>query len=207
MPSHEEGVSHEREPLIDDQTRRAYGPFGFAPEQLGRLVDPKNTDLLEEYGGVEKILEGLKVDPTVGLSSDEGLESVSTKKNARPFKERREHFGKNVLPETTQRSFFSLVWEAYQDRTLILLSIAALVSLAVGIGEDYSSRHPEGEPRVGWLLRDGKEQQISVYEINVGDILGLRGEGNEETPLQQKLDLLAEQIAKLGVSVALIMLM
>jgi hypothetical protein len=34
---------------------------------------------------------------------------------------------------------------------IVLLSIAALVSLAVGIHEDYSSRHPEGEPRVGWV--------------------------------------------------------
>lgn len=34
---------------------------------------------------------------------------------------------------------------------IVLLSIAALVSLAVGIHEDYSSRHPEGEPRIGWV--------------------------------------------------------
>lgn len=34
---------------------------------------------------------------------------------------------------------------------IVLLSIAALISLAVGIHEDFSSRHPEGEPRVGWV--------------------------------------------------------
>jgi hypothetical protein len=31
-------------------------------------------------------------------------------------------------------------------------SIASLVSLAVGIWEDYSPRHPEDEPRVGWYV-------------------------------------------------------
>jgi Ca2+-transporting ATPase len=31
-----------------------------------------------------------------------------------------------------------------------LFSIASVVSLVVGIWEDYSPRHPEDEPRVGW---------------------------------------------------------
>ncbi len=32
-----------------------------------------------------------------------------------------------------------------------MLTIASVVSLAVGISEDYSSRHPDDEPRVGWV--------------------------------------------------------
>jgi len=32
----------------------------------------------------------------------------------------------------------------------VMLTIASIVSLAVGIWEDYSPRHPADEPRVGW---------------------------------------------------------
>lgn len=39
---------------------------------------------------------------------------------------------------------------------LVMLTIASFVSLAVGIWEDYSPRHPPDEPRVGWyVLHEG----------------------------------------------------
>ncbi|CAB4486632.1 PMCA-type calcium-translocating P-type ATPase [Rhizophagus irregularis] len=312
--------NQENEPLLEEESR-GNKPFKYSPEELGQLIDPKSPDLLREYGGTEAIVKSLRVDPAVGISSDEGLDTDNPK--SKPFQTRREYYGRNILPEVKPRSLLSLIWEAYQDKILILLSIAALVSLAVGIHEDYSSRHPEGEPRIGWvdgtaiivavaavvltnaindyqkekqfrklnakkedrvvkLIRSGNEQQISVHEINVGDILflepgdivpvdgiflwghnivcdessatgesdpikkgeleknldpfilsgskildgngrcvviavgpnsffgktmmALRDDESEDTPLQIKLDLLAEQIAKLGVSVALIML-
>ncbi|RHZ53315.1 hypothetical protein Glove_443g67 [Diversispora epigaea] len=315
------GNPSERESLLgEDEREHESNYFAFTPDRLAKLVDPKNPEMLREMGGPKKILEGLKVKPAVGLSSDEGLDGT---KQRQPFHLRRKCFGRNVLPEVKQQSLISLIWEAYQDKTLILLSIASIISLAVGVSEDYSSRHPEGEPRVGWvegaailaavaavvftnaindyqkekqfrklnakkedrsvkLIRNGKEQEISVHEINVGDILllepgeivavdgiylsghnlkcdessatgesdalkkgeleaggdpfvlsgskvlegvgkmvviavgpnsfygktmmALRKGGNEETPLQMKLDLLAEQIAKLGVAASLIML-
>ena len=40
-------------------------------------------------------------------------------------------FGSNVLPQCPARSFFSFVLEAAQDRILILLSLAAIVSLII----------------------------------------------------------------------------
>ncbi|CAG8670081.1 16295_t:CDS:10 [Acaulospora morrowiae] len=313
MPPHD---TSEEQPLLNEEDRNSEAPFKFTSTQLAELIESRNRNALKELGGPEKVLEGLRVDPAIGLSSDEGLGSSKN--------QRQKYFGKNVLPTTPQRSLLSLIWEAYQDKTLILLSIAAIVSLIVGVSEDYSSRHPDNEPRVGWvegaailaavaavvftnaindyqkekrfrklnakkedrtvkLIRSGKEHQISVYEINVGDILllepgdivavdgiylsghnlrcdessltgesdaikkgdldsngdpfilsgakviegvgkavvvavgpnsyygktmmALSGGENIETPLQVKLDDLAEQIAKLGVSAALAMLL
>ncbi|KID81075.1 calcium ion P-type ATPase (Eurofung) [Metarhizium guizhouense ARSEF 977] len=49
------------------------------------------------------------------------------------FADRRRVFGINKLPETKLKSIWELVWIAYNDKVLILLSIAAVVSLAVGI--------------------------------------------------------------------------
>jgi Ca2+-transporting ATPase len=83
----------ENEPLIEEESRRNK-PFKFTPEELSNLVDPKNPDLLREYGGTEKIAEGLRVDPAVGISSDEGLDTNNPK--SKPFQERREYFGMNV---------------------------------------------------------------------------------------------------------------
>jgi len=79
----------ERTPLLDrDQDS---GPFAFTPEQLYKLVDPKDPNLLNSYGGVKGITDGLRVNPDNGLSSDEGLDS-----HRLPFEERRKFYGKNV---------------------------------------------------------------------------------------------------------------
>lgn len=43
----------------------------------------------------------------------------------------RQLYGKNVLPRKRQRLFLEFVWEAAQDRVLILLTIAAGISLMV----------------------------------------------------------------------------
>jgi len=40
-------------------------------------------------------------------------------------------FGSNVIPPKPPKSFFELVWEAIQDVTLIILIVAAAISLAL----------------------------------------------------------------------------
>ncbi|RUS17440.1 hypothetical protein BC937DRAFT_89981 [Endogone sp. FLAS-F59071] len=199
-------------PLLSDSAH-ASGPFGIDSNELARLIDPKNPELLKRLGGVSRICTLLRVDPTTGLSPDEqsfeiGVDAAKDK----PFADRRRVFGENVLPAAKSKSYIELVWEAYNDKTLIMLTIAAIVSLAVGIWEDYSPNHPQDEPRIGWVegtailvavaavvftnatndyqkeiqfkklnakkddrtvkvLRGGKENQISVFDLNVGDIL------------------------------------
>ncbi|KAG1050848.1 hypothetical protein G6F43_006903 [Rhizopus delemar] len=63
------------------------------------------------------------------------------------------------------KSFLSLVWAAYNDQTLIMLTIASLVSLAVGIWEDQSDSHPADEPKVGWV--DGVAILVAVAVVVV----------------------------------------
>lgn len=50
---------------------------------------------------------------------------------------RQQYYGINRLPEKKARSFFQLVWMALQDKVLILLSIVAVVSLAIGLYETF----------------------------------------------------------------------
>jgi P-type Ca2+ transporter type 2C len=83
----------ENEPLLDERSRNNEA-FKFKPEELGKLIDPKDPDLLKQYGGTKRILEGLRVDAAVGISSDEGLDT--SKPKSKPFQERRKIYGENV---------------------------------------------------------------------------------------------------------------
>lgn len=49
----------------------------------------------------------------------------------RDIEHRRETFGSNVIPPKPPKTFLTLVWEALQDVTLIILEVAALVSLGL----------------------------------------------------------------------------
>jgi Ca2+ transporting ATPase len=44
---------------------------------------------------------------------------------------RRDTFGSNNIPPKPPKTFLQLVWEALQDVTLIILEIAAVISLAL----------------------------------------------------------------------------
>ncbi|KAF9323845.1 hypothetical protein BG006_001105 [Podila minutissima] len=205
-----------REPLLGHHSGSSHenSSFGFAltVEDLAPLTDPTNPKLPSELGGIDKICQGLRVDPKVGLHSDEAEEHSVGKTGGVKFAARSKAFGRNILPTVQSASFWSLVKKAYDDRTLILLSIAAFVSLGVSIYEDYGPHHPEDEPRVGWvegvailaavaavvftnaindyqkerqfrklnakkddrcvkLLRDGREQEVNVKDVQVGDVL------------------------------------
>ncbi|KAG5141463.1 hypothetical protein JHK82_017158 [Glycine max] len=64
----------------------------------------------------------IKSNPDKGISGDDA--DLLKRKNA---------FGTNTYPRKKGRSFWRFLWEAWQDLTLIILIIAAAVSLALGI--------------------------------------------------------------------------
>lgn len=44
---------------------------------------------------------------------------------------RKEVFGLNIIPPKKPKTFLQLVWEALQDVTLIILEVAAIISLGL----------------------------------------------------------------------------
>ena len=50
-------------------------------------------------------------------------------------------FGSNVIPPKPPKSFLELVWEAIQDVTLIILIVAAAISLALSFMHVEESHH------------------------------------------------------------------
>ena len=68
------------------------------------------------------------------------LISVSSGLSGNPtdLEKRRQVFGQNFIPPKKAKTFLQLVWEALQDVTLIILEIAAIISLGL------SFYHPPG---------------------------------------------------------------
>ncbi|KAJ5760897.1 hypothetical protein N7520_008053 [Penicillium odoratum] len=139
--------------------------FAFSPGQLNKLQNPKSLAAFHALGGLQGLERGLRTDLNAGLSVDEGslvgfvefqqvtpplynrrlsskaldekIEVPSTGKSGdgSPFEDRVRVFGKNKLPARKSTGFFKLFWIAYNDKIIILLTIAAIVSLSLGIYE------------------------------------------------------------------------
>lgn len=64
------------------------------------------------------------------------------------FFDRKRIFKDNRLPAKKSKSIFELAWIAYNDKVIILLTVAAVVSLALGIYESITSKTGE---KVQWV--------------------------------------------------------
>lgn len=127
------------------------GPFPkeFSPFKLARLVDPKSLQSLEALGGAKGLLDGLGTDPKHGLSSQKSGDGPSSSSTA-SYEERQRIYGPNVLPTRKSKSLLQLMWIALKDKVLVLLSIAAVVSLALGLFQDF------GTPRESFSCGNGQ---------------------------------------------------
>lgn len=68
------------------------------------------------------------------------------------YSDRKRVFGQNILPDRKSKSLLQLAWIALQDRVLILLSVAAVVSLALGLYQTFGGTHHEEDgANVEWV--------------------------------------------------------
>lgn len=67
------------------------------------------------------------------------------------FADRKRVFKDNTLPEKKGKSLLQLMWITYNDKVLILLSIAAVVSLAIGLYQSLGTPHTAEDPPVEWV--------------------------------------------------------
>jgi P-type Ca2+ transporter type 2C len=130
------------------------------------------------------------------------------------FYDRKRVFSDNRLPAKKGKSLLQLIWITYNDKVLILLSVAAVVSLIVGLYQTFGTYHGDGQPKIEWVegvaiilaivvvvvvgslndyqkerqfvklnkkkedrevnvIRSGRTQEVSVYDILVGDVVHL----------------------------------
>ncbi|CAN6459049.1 unnamed protein product [Victoria cruziana] len=118
----EAGVALSPAPGPPEEFPSAVHGFGVGCEKLAALNRDHDNSSLQEYGGVEGLANLLKTNLDKGIPGDDsGLLF------------RRQAFGENTYPRKKGRSFFVFLWEACQDTTLIILMIAAALSLGLGI--------------------------------------------------------------------------
>jgi Ca2+-transporting ATPase len=68
-----------------------------------------------------------------------------------PFCDRKKIYRDNRLPEKKTKSLLEIAWITYNDKVLILLTIAAVISLALGLYQTFGGEHEPGEPKVEWV--------------------------------------------------------
>ncbi|KAG6016185.1 hypothetical protein E4U54_002092 [Claviceps lovelessii] len=81
--------------------------------------------------------------------------------SASPFADRKRIFGVNCLPRRRQKSFLKLMWIAFNDKLLILLTISAFISLAIGIYQSVTAE--EGSSNIEWV--DGVTVVVAIIII------------------------------------------
>nr|XP_048286733.1 plasma membrane calcium-transporting ATPase 4 isoform X1 [Myodes glareolus]XP_048286734.1 plasma membrane calcium-transporting ATPase 4 isoform X1 [Myodes glareolus] len=131
------------------------GEFGCTLMDLRKLMELRSTDAITQinthYGGVQDICARLKTSPVEGLSG-----------NPLDLEKRRLVFGQNLIPPKKPKTFLELVWEALQDVTLIILEIAAIISLVLSFyrppggdneicGQASGAPDDEEEAETGWI--------------------------------------------------------
>ncbi|KAM6143948.1 plasma membrane calcium-transporting ATPase 3 isoform 7-T7 [Erethizon dorsatum] len=131
------------------------GGFGCTLAELRALMELRGAEALqkiqEAYGDVGGLCRRLKTSPTEGLAD-----------NTNDLEKRRQIYGQNFIPPKQPKTFLQLVWEALQDVTLIILEVAAIVSLGLSFyappGEESEAcgnvsggAEDEGEAEAGWI--------------------------------------------------------
>uniref|UniRef100_A0A1I8P3E0 Calcium-transporting ATPase n=1 Tax=Stomoxys calcitrans TaxID=35570 RepID=A0A1I8P3E0_STOCA len=132
--------------------------YGISLKQLRELMEHRGHEgvtKLQEMGGVVDICNKLYTSPNDGISGS------TTDEN-----HRRETFGSNTIPPKPPKTFLTLVWEALQDVTLIILEVAALVSLGLSFYQPTDDDAPmleEEEDHYGWI--EGFAILVSVIVV------------------------------------------
>ncbi|XP_016425209.1 plasma membrane calcium-transporting ATPase 1-like [Sinocyclocheilus rhinocerous] len=131
------------------------GDVGCTLKELRSLMELRGTDGLQRiqecYGDVQGLCSRLKSSPIDGLSGHS--DDIATRK---------EEFGKNFIPPKKPKTFLQLVWEALQDVTLIILEVAAILSLGLSFykppdaerehcGRAAGGVEDEVEAEAGWI--------------------------------------------------------
>ncbi|XP_037615855.1 plasma membrane calcium-transporting ATPase 1a isoform X1 [Sebastes umbrosus] len=131
------------------------GEFGCSLKELRSLMELRGAEAIgkigECYEDVQGLCHRLKTSPIDGLSGQPG-----------DIEKRKTVFGENLIPPKKPKTFLQLVWEALQDVTLIILEVAAIVSLGLSFyrppdaerehcGKAAGGAEDENESEAGWI--------------------------------------------------------
>ncbi|KAE9019043.1 Plasma membrane calcium-transporting ATPase 4 [Phytophthora rubi] len=113
--------------------------FKLLTGDLIRLVETpheKISEQLESVGGLEGVAAALRVDIRQGLDA----------KDVDDLRSREDFFGKNYIPPPKSKGFLELMWDAFQDITIIILTISGIFSIILSstVGDHKETGWVEG---------------------------------------------------------------
>ncbi|XP_042351770.1 plasma membrane calcium-transporting ATPase 1-like [Plectropomus leopardus] len=129
--------------------------FSCSLQELRNLMGLRGaesvTEIKENYGDINGLCARLRTSPVKGLDG-----------NSEDIDRRIEAFGQNLIPPKKPKTFVQLVWEALQDVTLIILEVAAIISLGLSFyrppdgdrqhcGAAAGGVEDEDEGETGWI--------------------------------------------------------
>ncbi|KAF5739472.1 Autoinhibited Ca2+-ATPase 1 isoform 1 [Tripterygium wilfordii] len=114
------GLNLASEYTVPDEVKTA--GFQICADELASIVEGHDVKKLKIHGGVEGVADKLSTSIKNGISTSEGSQN-----------RRREIYGINKFTESPAQGFWHFVWEAFQDMTLMILCVCAIVSLIVGV--------------------------------------------------------------------------
>lgn len=122
---------------LKERLWRDPAPFQWKAGDLCSLIDPQDFEKLQQLGGIDGLMAGL------GTSADKGISAIPdqaspSKQYTGSMEDRVRVYGANSLPPRKSKSLLMLMWLALQDKILVLLIIAAIISLALGLYTDFS---------------------------------------------------------------------
>ncbi|TLS30199.1 hypothetical protein PpBr36_03259 [Pyricularia pennisetigena] len=80
-----------------------------------------------------------------------------------PFADRKRIFRDNRLPAKKSKSLLQIAWETYNDKILILLTFAAIISLALGLYQTFGVSHEGGGAKVEWV--EGVAILVAIFIV------------------------------------------
>jgi Ca2+ transporting ATPase len=131
--------------------------YGITLKQLRDLMEHRGPDgiaKIHELGGTQEVCKKLYTSPSEGLSGSQV-----------DLDHRRETFGSNSIPPKPPKTFLQLVWEALQDITLIILEVAAIVSLLLSFYQPPLEDSPFNDDETGHGWIEGLAILISVIVV------------------------------------------
>ncbi|BBG92758.1 autoinhibited Ca(2+)-ATPase 10 [Prunus dulcis] len=97
-------------------------------QQVNGIVPPKPSSAGDFPIGQEQLVSVKGLGDLLKTNLDKGIHGDDA-----DLLKRKNAFGTNTYPKKKARSFWTFLWEAWQDLTLIILMVAAVASLVLGI--------------------------------------------------------------------------
>lgn len=89
--------------------------------------------------------------PSLGRRRRSTTSALIRHTSSKPYVDRKRVFGINRLLEKEHKGLLQIMWMTFNDKVLIILTVVAAISLALGLYQDFGQSSRYGGPKVRWV--------------------------------------------------------